>query len=204
MIFPSLVIEKSLFKQGFKTVCGMDEVGRGCFAGPVVTGAVVFSASSNIPEGIADSKLLSPKQRQNLDSKIKNSALAWAVAEISVSDINKLGIGKATQKAFRKAIRSLSQKPDFVLIDAFHINHLNRKKQKPIKHGDKICTSIAAASIIAKVYRDKLMENMDKKFPEYGFARHKGYGTKLHQQAIKRFGLSKLHRSSFNLEKFLI
>ncbi len=196
-------IEQSLWTKGYNNICGIDEVGRGCFAGPVVAGAVIFSSDCNFPKGIADSKLLKPKKREELAGLIKECAKAWAVGEISVTDINKFGIGKATQMAFRKAIKNLSKIPDFVLIDAFYINHLSRKKQMPVKGGDRLSVSIAAASIIAKVYRDKLMGELHKKFPDYGFSKHKGYGTKEHQEAIKKFGLSKLHRTSFNLSQFL-
>lgn len=203
MVFPTLDIEKKLWQQGYNLVCGLDEVGRGSFAGPVVVGAVIFSKDGEIPEGIADSKLLTPKKRENLEPRIKNQVLSWSVAEISVSVINKVGIGKATQMAFRKAVGLLDKKADFVLIDAFYINHLNRKRQRAVKDGDKICASISAASIIAKVYRDKLMKKLAKKYPRYGFNRNKGYGTKLHQEAIKKYGLSRIHRKSFNLQKFL-
>lgn len=203
MIFASLDIESKLWEQGYNLICGIDEVGRGCFAGPVVAGAVVFSSLSKIPDGIADSKLLKPETREVLAEKIKDCAEAWAVGLIDVLDINKVGIGKATQMAFRKAISNLSKTPDFVLIDAFYINHFKRDIQKPVKNGDKLSVSIAAASIVAKVFRDNLMTKLDLKFPEYGFSKHKGYGTKFHQEAIKKFGLSKLHRSSFNLQKFL-
>lgn len=178
-------------------------MGRGCFAGPVVVGAVIFPKGVILPDGVADSKLLKPRQREHLAQKIKAAALAWAVAEINVSKINQIGIGKATQMAFRKSIKSLSKTPDFILIDAFYIKHLNRKRQKAVKDGDTICASISAASIIAKVHRDKLMKKLHKKYPCYGFARHKGYGTKAHQEAIKKYGLCRLHRKSFNLEKFL-
>lgn len=204
MIFPTLDIETKLWNSGYECVAGLDEVGRGCFAGPVVVGAVIFSKDCVIPKGIADSKLLKPRQREKLAEEIKKCAICWAVAEVSVSAINKAGIGKATQIAFRKAVKNLSKKPDFVLIDAFYIKHFKRKSQKPIKDGDKICLSISAASIIAKVYRDKLMKNLAKKYPQYGFAKNKGYGTRSHQEAIKRYGLSRIHRKSFDLQKFLI
>lgn len=203
MILPTLNIEKKLWNSGYFYVCGLDEAGRGAFAGPVVVGAVVFPKNIILPIGIADSKLLKPRQREKLSEEIKKVAVAWSVAEIGVRYINKLGIGKATQMAFRKALRLLSAQADFVLIDAFYIKHLNRKRQRPIKDGDKICASISAASIIAKVYRDKLMKKLHIKYPQYSFARHKGYGTKLHQQAINKYGLSRVHRKSFNLEKFL-
>lgn len=203
MIFPTLDIEKKLWNSGYSMVCGVDEVGRGSFAGPVCVGAVIFPRDCEIIKGVADSKLLAPRQREELAIRIKNQAISWAVAEISISIINKVGIGKATQVAFRKAIKLLSKPPDFILIDAFYIKHLNRKRQKAIKDGDTICASISAASIIAKVYRDKLMKKLSKIYPQYGFAKHKGYGTKKHQEAIKKYGLSKIHRKSFNLEKFL-
>lgn len=203
MIFPTLDLEKGLWNSGFTHVCGLDEVGRGCFAGPVAVGAVIFPQDVLLPKGVADSKLLNPKQREGLAGQIKDIALAWAVAAVGVSHINKVGIGKATQIAFRKAIRLLSVQADYILIDAFCIKHLNRRRQKAVKDGDKICASISAASIIAKVYRDELMKKLHKKYPKYGFAKHKGYGTKQHQEAIKTYGLSKVHRKSFNLEKYL-
>lgn len=203
MVIPTLNIEKKLWNKGYSMVCGIDEVGRGCFAGPVCVGAVIFPKNCLLIEGVADSKLLKPKQRERLELRIKAHAVSWSVSEISVSVINKVGIGKATQMAFRKAVRSLDKRTDFVLIDAFYIKHFNRKNQKAIKDGDKICASISAASIIAKVHRDRLMKKLSKKYPKYGFAKHKGYGTKKHQQAIKKYGLSKIHRTSFNLEKFL-
>ena len=168
-----------------------------------------------LPEGIADSKLLKPQTRERLAEEIKKVALGWSIAEISVRDINNMGIGKATQKAFRKAVISVKPKPDFVVFDAFYnlnvvkiassayIKHLTRKRQQAVKDGDKICASISAASIIAKVYRDKLMVNLHQKYPYYGFAKHKGYGTKAHQEAIKKHGLCRIHRKSFSLGKFL-
>ncbi len=195
--------EQKLWLEGKEYVCGIDEVGRGCFAGPVVVGAVIFAKDCFVPEGIADSKLLVPKKREELAIKIKDSALDFAIAEVSVSTINKVGIGKATQIAFRKVITLLKIAPDFVLIDAFYIKHFDKKKQQPIQGGDRLSASIAAASIIAKVYRDQRMQELDIKFPNFGFAKHKGYGTKEHQAAIKQNGLSKLHRTSFKLEQFL-
>lgn len=216
MILPTLYLEKKLWKRGYRYVCGLDEVGRGSFAGPVVVGAVVFIKDCVLPEGIADSKLLKPRQREKIAGEIKKSARCWAVSEVGVPVINKVNIGKATQMAFRKAIRSLTLKPDYVIFDAFYnlskvkisssayIKHLNRKTQMAVKGGDTVCASIAAASIIAKVHRDKLMKKLHIKYPNYGFAKHKGYGTKVHQEAIQKYGLCKVHRMSFNLSKFLI
>ena len=203
MITPTLDIESKLWKKGLRDIAGLDEVGRGAFAGPVVVGAVIFPPDVTLPEGIADSKLLRPRQREMLAEIIKDKAVSWSIAEIAVCHINKLGIGKATQMAFRKVLRLLAKPADFVLMDAFNIKHLNRSRQKAIKDGDKICASISAASIIAKVYRDKLMKKLHIKYPQYGFAKHKGYGTKAHQDAIKKYGLCRIHRKSFNLTKFL-
>lgn len=203
MITPTFDIEKKFWERGYELVCGIDEVGRGSFAGAVVAGAVVFPPNCVIPTGIADSKLLKPQARERLSKDIKRCALFWSIAEINVAIINKVGIGKATQMAIRGAVRSLEKKADFVLIDYYSIKHLNKKRQKAVRGGDKICASISAASIIAKVHRDKLMKKIHKKYPKYGFAKNKGYGTKMHQQAIGKYGLSKIHRRSFNLEKFL-
>lgn len=204
LILPTLKFEKELWEKGFRNVCGIDEVGRGCFAGPVVIGAVIFPPSIALLEGVADSKLLKPRQREKLVDTIKTSAVAWTIVEISVTDINKVGIGKAVQMGFRKAVKTISKNPDFILMDAFYIKHLNRKNQKAIIKGDTLSLSIAAASIIAKVHRDKLMKKLHFKYPEYGFGKHKGYGTKKHQEAIKKHGLSRVHRKSFNLTRFTI
>lgn len=203
MVYSSFELELSYWDQGMKLVCGVDEVGRGCFAGPVVAGAVIFPSNFEGIPGLADSKLLTPEKREYLSQIIQEKALYFAVGEISVETINKVGIGKATQLAFVEAIRNLGISPEQILIDAFFIQGLPKDNQSPIKNGDKISSSIAAASIIAKVYRDKLMAQLDLEYPEYGFAKHKGYGTKEHQVAIKNFGLSEIHRKSFNLDKFL-
>lgn len=203
MTTPTLDLETKLWNSGYNYICGLDEVGRGSFAGPVCVGAVIFPKDFQIIDGLADSKLLKARQREKLAASIKQRALSWSVAEIDVATINKVGIGKATQMAFRKSIKLLSKYPDFVLIDAFYIKHLNRKRQKAVKDGDTICASISAASILAKVYRDKLMKILARKYPQYGLGRHKGYGTKYHQQTIRTYGLSRAHRRSFNLQKFL-
>jgi len=203
MVFANFSIEQSLWSQGLQMICGIDEVGRGCFAGPVVAGAVIFPANAKLIEGIADSKLLKPKTREDLAKRIKELALAWSIGEISVPDINKFGIGQATQMAFTKAVENLGKIADYFLIDAFYVKTLDKLKQKPIPGGDRISASIAAASIIAKVYRDDLMQKLHLNFPDYRFDKHKGYGTSFHREMIKKFGLSDLHRKSFKLDKFL-
>jgi len=168
-----------------------------------VAGAVIFPPTVKLPKGIADSKLLKPKLREELSLIIQDLSLFWAVGEASVEEINKVGIGKATQIAFKRAVKALSSSPDFLLIDAFYIDEFAKQVQRPVKNGDKICASISAASIIAKVYRDGLMRGLSKKYPEYGFFENKGYGTKFHREAIKKHGLSRIHRTSFDLGKFL-
>lgn len=202
MTYPTFQEEQILWKNGYQFVAGVDEVGRGCFAGPVVTAAVILPFNFPV-KGINDSKLLSARKRKELETVIKQHAIAFAISEVSVTVINKLGIGKATQQSFREAIKLLTKRPDYILIDAFYIQNLSKENQKPIIHGDGISISIAAASILAKVYRDELMTKLHKKYELYDFATNKGYGTQKHREAIKKYGLCKLHRTSFNLSKFI-
>lgn len=203
MIYSTFDFEEKFWAEGANLVCGVDEVGRGCFAGPVVAGAVIFPSNSLPIKGVADSKLLKPAQRKELAQIIKNSCVCFGIGEVSVEIINQVGIGKATQIAFVQAVKALNCLPEKILIDAFYIENLDKTNQLPIQGGDRLSTTIAAASIIAKVYRDELMEELDKKFPGYGFGVHKGYGTKFHRDALKKHGLSPIHRTSFNLQKFL-
>lgn len=203
MTKPTFDEEQILWDQGMHNVAGIDEVGRGCFAGPVVTAAVILAKNFSAASEVNDSKVLSPKKRKTLSEIIKKEAIAFSIAEISVEIINNVGIGKATQRAFRKAIKKLAIQPHFILIDAFYIEELDRKNQKPIIHGDSKSISIAAASIIAKVYRDELMQQLHPQYEVYDFFTNKGYGTKKHRDAIGKYGLCDLHRTSFNLAKFL-
>ncbi len=203
MISATLDFEKKYWNQGYKLVCGVDEVGRGCFAGPIVVGSVIFPVDVCLPEGITDSKLLTSKKREYFEIIIKKLALAYSIAVIDVPMINEVGIGKAAQRAFKKSVEDINPRPDFILIDAFWIDGLDRRIQQPIVRGDQLSVSIAAASIIAKVYRDRLMTELDTKYPQYGFKKHKGYGTREHQVAIAQYGLSQIHRTSFNLSKFV-
>lgn len=203
MILANFDIETSLWNSGCNLIAGIDEVGRGCFAGPLVAGAVIFSSMADPIKGLADSKLLTPKVRKRLSEEIKEKALGFGIGEVPVEIIDKRGIVQATQFAFYQAVWKLKQRCDFFLIDAFPLKFIPPSKQKAVVSGDKISASIAAASIIAKVYRDELMERLHLDFPLYGFDRHKGYGTLFHRQMIKKFGLSNLHRKSFNLKKFL-
>lgn len=199
MFTPDLALETSLWQKGLSYLAGIDEVGRGSWAGPVVAAGVILPKNFVIPIVFGDSKQLKPIARQKLSKYIREQAISYYISEISVSIINKVGIGKASQIAFRRVVKFLYPKPEFILMDAFYIKHLNRKNQMAITKGDQKVASIAAASVMAKVYRDNLMKKLAKIYPKYGFARHKGYGTKIHQAAIKSFGYSKIHRTSFNL-----
>ena len=203
MTYPTLKHEEELWKLGHQRICGIDEVGRGCFAGPIVAAGVIFPRDVVLPQGLNDSKLMTAKKRVEVAALIKNLALDWKIVEIGVEVINEQGIGKANKIAFQKVMTEFSTLPDFVLIDAFKLEDFDTSRQLPIVHGDQISASIAAASVLAKVYRDQLMETLDSQFPGYGFAKHKGYGTKAHRDALKQLGLSPLHRTSFNLTKFL-
>ncbi len=204
-MLPNFSFEKKLWKRGYKSIAGVDEVGRGCFAGPVVAGAVALTAKqtkayANIR--INDSKKLTPKQRERAYYWIRRTAKFYGIGKASVVEINKLGIKKATEIAFRKAIKNCKKRPDYLLIDAFYVPYvrgLRRKNQLPIVHGDSRSVSIAAASIIGKVYRDRLMTNLGNKpkYRKYGWQKNKGYGTKEHQKAIKKYNLTRHHRKQF-------
>ncbi len=200
--FPTFIEEQHFWDIGKKYIAGVDEVGRGAFAGPVVTAAVILPTTFPQTLGIHDSKLLKVEQRETLATIIKEKAIAYSINEVCVECINKEGIGKATQKSFVNSIVNLIVKPDFIFVDAFYIEHMDKSIQKPIIKGDQLSLSIAAASIIAKVYRDALMEKLGNDHPQYDFGTHKGYGTASHRAAIKAFGLTPLHRTSFSLQKY--
>lgn len=204
MNLPTFMHEEALWNRGYSYIAGVDEVGRGCFAGPVVAAAVVLPKGFEETKEINDSKLLSPKKREKLAGIIKKHALSYSIAEVSVDVINKIGVGKAAQEAFTKAVLGLKNAPEHILVDAFRILSINPTIQTPIIHGDRISISIAAASIIAKVHRDQLMQTLHKKYAHYDFFTNKGYGTKKHREAISKFGLCDLHRTSFNLQKFTL
>jgi ribonuclease HII len=200
---PTFDYETKLWSQGLQFIAGVDEVGRGCFAGPVVAAAVILSPDFSAKDRVNDSKKLSPKVRNELTTIIKEQAVAFSIAEVSVTVINKIGIGKAAQQAFVNAVTGLKKMPEHILIDAYMISALPKAKQTAIIHGDGVSVSIAAASIIAKVYRDELMQSLHSKYEIYDFFTNKGYGTKKHRDAIGKYGLCDLHRTSFALEKFL-
>ncbi|MGN1259382.1 MAG: ribonuclease HII [Christensenellales bacterium] len=192
-----LEYENRWLNLGAKFIAGMDEVGRGPLAGPVVCASVIMPLD-NIIDGVNDSKKLSEKKRITLDKKIRELALSFSIVEIDPKTIDKINILNATKMGMVKAVNGLSVKPDVVLIDAVSLSDLAPTiKQESIIKGDMKSYSIACASIIAKVYRDNLMTQIADKYPEYNFAKHKGYGTKEHIEAIKKYGPCELHRKTF-------
>ena len=177
-------------------ICGIDEAGRGPLAGPVAAGAVILPEDQTILR-LNDSKKLSPEAREELYEEIREKAVSWSVAMVNAETIDEINILQAVYEAMRQAVHGLSRTPDIYLNDAVLIPDLPEEKQVKIIHGDAKSLSIAAASIMAKVTRDRLMEEYDAIYPEYGFARHKGYGTREHIDAIKKYGMCPIHRRSF-------
>ncbi len=192
---PTFKEERALLAQGFAIVAGVDEAGCGCWAGPVYAAAVILPFDSGIGL-IRDSKTLSLEQRTRVAEDIKKEAMTWAVGTASPEEIDQLNIRVAGALAMRRAIEGLSTVPQFVLTDAFRIPNLPMP-QKAVVRGDLTIKSVAAASVIAKVSRDLEMERLDALHPGYGFARHKGYGTKEHQAALQTLGVSVIHRKSY-------
>jgi len=189
-------IEKDLYEKGIKKICGIDEAGRGPLAGPVVVAAVIMPEDSML-EGVNDSKKVSEKKREKLYDEITSSAIAWGVGIIDQKEIDEINILNATKKGLTTALSELTQKPDIILVDALtRIDTLGIPYQSIIK-GDAKSYSIAAASIIAKVTRDRIMKQWDEIYPEYGFEKHKGYGTKAHIEVIKNQGVCPIHRRTF-------
>jgi len=191
--------ENFLWKNNRKFVAGIDEVGRGAWAGPLVSAAVVFPQNFQTKTEYFDSKLLSPKKRENLAEIIEKEAQYFAIGLVTVEEIEQMGLSLATQLSYQRVLEQLNCKPDHFLIDAFYIKAVGRENQTPIVRGDILSASIAAASIIAKVYRDRLMSRLPKSYDHYLFSHNKGYGTKAHQEAILRYGLTDLHRHNYNL-----
>lgn len=196
-----LAEEKKLFSQGYKIIGALDEAGRGPLAGPVVAACVIFNANISINNELTqvnDSKKISAGKREELFELIKNNFIEVGIGICDHKTIDKINILQATFLAMKKALGDIKNKPDFLMVDgSLKLPNYSRPQQAYVK-GDEKIFSIAAASIIAKVTRDRLMLEMDKLYPEYGFKRHKGYGTKLHIEKIKQFGPCSIHRLSFN------
>ncbi len=193
---PNFEYEISAYNKGFRTVCGVDEAGRGPLAGPVCAAAVILPEGLII-EGLNDSKKLTEKKREQLFPIIKEKAIAYSVAFATVEEIEEHNILGATFIAMNRAIEGLSLKADYALIDGNRLPKDIKIPAETVVKGDFKSCSIAAASILAKVTRDRLMLEYDKKYPQYSFAAHKGYGTKAHYEAIKEYGICEIHRPSF-------
>lgn len=211
MAFPTFIHESRHWKDN-NFVIGIDEVGRGAFAGPMYIGGVIFPNNMQeilideiLQNGINDSKLLSKKRREILTEYIKKTALFCSITSISVEDIEKFGVGKAGKSGFEHTVRTLNSKltnnaalsQSHILTDAFEIDRNEFPNQTPLIHGDRLSITIAAASIIAKVARDRHMEELSNKFPEYKWEDNKGYGTSSHREALKKFGKTIHHRRDF-------
>lgn len=181
--------------QGYKYICGMDEAGRGPLAGPVFAAAVILPEDYEI-EGVNDSKKLSEKKREKLFDEIIEHALAYSIQSCDNFVIDEINILAATMRTMKNAVEALSITPDIVYVDGNRLPELSVPAEYVI-HGDAVSASIAAASILAKVSRDRFMYEMDKKYPEYDFAKHKGYGTKLHYEKLREFGPCEIHRMTF-------
>ncbi len=195
VVFPSFKHERALIAEGFSIFAGVDEVGCGCLAGPVYAAAVILPFNSRLGL-IRDSKTLNEKQREGLAIKIRERANAWSVGIASVEEIDELNIRQAAFLAMRRAIEALKVQPQAILSDGFMIPGLSIPCRRVIK-GDRYVKSIAAASIIAKVARDHELDRLDGVYPGYGLAKHKGYGTQIHQKALKKLGPTDIHRQSF-------
>ena len=188
-------LENALRRWGFSRIAGVDEVGRGCLAGPVVAAAVVLDPQRHIP-GVYDSKMVTAAERERLYGIITRRALAWSVAAAQPVEIDEINIHRASLEAMRRAVMSLVPLPDLVLVDAFRIPNL-LMAQRSVVHGDRMCSAIAAASIVAKVTRDREMLLHHGADPRYGYDKHKGYATKAHLDAVAAFGYSAIHRRTF-------
>ena len=190
-----LAYEKDLYAKGYEYICGIDEAGRGPLCGPVVAAAVILKKGDKI-EGVNDSKKLSEKKREQVYEAIKERAVAYSVGIVDEKTIDEINILEATRLAMKKAVEGLGTKAEYALVDAEKKVPIDIP-YTPIIKGDALSESIAAASIIAKVTRDRMIVELDSKYPEYNFAKNKGYGTKEHTDAIKKYGLCDAHRRSF-------
>lgn len=190
-------MERKLWEEGYLRVMGLDEVGRGCLAGPVVAAGVILKPGSRI-NGIRDSKKLSAAYRAELSDEIRDKALFWTIKESSVEEINAINILRASLLAMRRCTEEVNAKPDYLLIDGkIHIGSV--LPCSCVVGGDDLSASIGAASILAKVYRDKLMKQYHEKYPQYGWNRNAGYPTRIHKQGLLEFGFCEHHRTGFRL-----
>ena len=196
----NLEFERIIWANGFRRIAGVDEAGCGPLAGPVVAATVIFQPDFFHP-GIKDSKKLTARKREELFFLIKENAISWGIGIVSHSEIDRLNIRQATFKAMRKALGSLKSKPDYILFDGYELPE-KFYRQEAIIDGDELSFTISAASIIAKVTRDRLMIEYHQQYPQYGFDKHKGYGTVFHREMLRKYGPCPLHRRTF-LHKIL-
>lgn len=192
---PKIKEERKLREKGFKNIAGLDEVGRGGLAGPVVAASVILPKDKRLYR-IRDSKILKEAEREKLAKKIKKEARSWGLGIVDTKEIEKLGLHKAGLLALKRALDKSKIMPDFVFVDYYRIPEI-KIPQKAVVKGDSRIFCIAAASILAKVYRDNLMKRLSKKYPGYGFEKHKGYGTKEHLRALEKLGPCEIHRRNF-------
>ena len=188
-------LENEIYEEGYELICGVDEAGRGPLAGPVCAAAVILPRDLEIP-GLNDSKKLSEKKREELFELIKDKAISYGIAFATVEEIEEVNILNATFLAMNRAIAQLQPQPQLALIDGNRTKGIEMESRSVVK-GDSRCADIAAASVLAKVSRDRYMLTMAEKFPQYHFEKHKGYGTKLHYEALREYGPSEIHRPSF-------
>lgn len=191
------MIETQLIASGITSIAGVDEAGRGACAGPLVVAAVILkNPYESSLDGVKDSKALTAKERESLYEKICENATSYSIIEIAPSEIDDIGLHKSNLEGMRRAISALAVEPEYILTDGYEIEGLSTPSLAVWK-GDQVALSISAASILAKVFRDRVMENLDMKYPGYGFAQHKGYVTRLHQSALEKLGVSDIHRRSY-------
>ena len=201
-IFPTLDFEKEFWKAGLAHIAGIDEAGRGAWAGPVCAAALILPVQATLLQSlrpVRDSKLMTPQARETWSPRIQQAALSWGVGFASALEIDSLGILPATKLAATRALSALSPAPDALLTDYLVFPNSELDQVALIK-GDQLSLSIAGASVLAKTARDAVMRELDRAYPGYGFARHKGYGTQFHQQAIQTLGLCEIHRRSFSMK----
>ena len=202
MIFPDIELEKKLWRKGIKYVVGIDEAGRGPLAGPVSAGAFVIDEYTLISPLVRDSKKMTLKQRESTFEFLLENSLAWGVCMVSEKEIDLIGIQDAVKKAMQGALaqveKMLGKRAEYLIVDGINVESILGYEMLKIKEGDLLHYSISAASILAKVTRDRYMREMALKYPEYGFEKHVGYGTKMHIEAIKRYGICPIHRRSFS------
>jgi len=205
---PTLRLEHQLLAKGYHLIAGIDEAGRGAWAGPVVAAAVILPLDRRdlraALRGVNDSKQLTARQRERFYDVIHEVALAVGVGGAGPGEIDRNGIVAATRAAMERAVAMLTPRPDALLIDAINLQSLISLPQRSLNYGDSLSLSIAAASIVAKVSRDRAMAALDARYPGYGFARHKGYGTAAHHAALKRLGVTEIHRKSYAPVRALI